>query len=260
MRRPATRQRKRGQVAALRGDQRAEAVHRGAVAQCLRRVDAVETGRVEHLARQAPASAPPHRRGRRPPAPPATRRPRPRCRPRGPAAYSCRSAARGSPARAAVPRSTIVRASSRASASVFRKAPEPTLVSSTSARGALGDLLAHHRAGDQRQRLGGAGDVAQRVDLAVGRRQLAGGEDGRAEIAKLLADMGFRQFGGEARDRLELVERPAGVPESAARGLRNRTAARHHDRDQRDGDLVADAAGGMLVDQRQRLAVAPQIA
>ena len=54
--------------------------------------------------------------------------------------------------------------------------------------GALGELLAHDRAGDQRQRLGRGGDIAQRVDLAVGGRQLARREDRRADVAELLAD------------------------------------------------------------------------
>ena len=41
-----------GQVPALRGDQRAESVHRGPVAQRLRRVPLVEPGDLEHLAAQ----------------------------------------------------------------------------------------------------------------------------------------------------------------------------------------------------------------
>jgi hypothetical protein len=49
--------------------------------------------------------------------------------------------------------------------------------------GALGDLLAHDRAGDQRDRLDRAGDVAQRVQLAVGRGQpVAGRADHRADL------------------------------------------------------------------------------
>ena len=60
-------------------------------------------------------------------------------------------------------------------------------------------------------------------------------------------------------DGLQLVQRAAGVAEPAAGGLRHRGAARHHDGHQRDGDLVADAAGGVLVHQRQWLAVAAQV-
>ena len=51
--------------------------------------------------------------------------------------------------------------------------------------GALGDLLRHDRAGDERDRLDRAGDVAQRVELAVGRRQVGAGRvDHRADVAE----------------------------------------------------------------------------
>ena len=53
-----------------------------------------------------------------------------------------------------------------------------------------------------------------------------------------------------AGDRLQLVERAAGVPEPAPGQLRHRRAARRDERRERQGDLVADAAGGVLVDQR----------
>ena len=60
---------------------------------------------------------------------------------------------------------------------------------------ALGDLLAHDRRGDQRNALDGAGHVAQRVELAVGRRDL-----------RRLAD----QRAADRRDRPpQLVERQA---------------------------------------------------
>ncbi len=126
-------------------------------------------------------------------------------------------------------------------------------------RGALGDLLAHHRTRDQRQRLGGAGDVAQRIDLPVRRGQLPGSEDRRSDIAELLPNLGFRQLGGEARNGFQLVECAAGVTEPPARRLRHRAPASHHDRNQRDGDLVAHPTRGVLVHQRERLSIATQI-
>ncbi len=52
---------------------------------------------------------------------------------------------------------------------------------------ALGDLLAHHRRGNQRQALDGRGDVAQRVELLVGRRDVLG-----------LADQAAADFGEDA--------------------------------------------------------------
>ena len=52
--------------------------------------------------------------------------------------------------------------------------------------GALGDLLAHDRARDERDRLDGAGDVAQGVELLVGRGQVvARRADHRADVAQL---------------------------------------------------------------------------
>ena len=49
------------------------------------------------------------------------------------------------------------------------------------------------------------------------------------------------------------------MAEPASGGLRHRSAAGHHDGHQRDGDLVAHPAGGVLVHQGQWLAVAPEI-
>ena len=65
-------------------------------------------------------------------------------------------------------------------------APEPIFTSSTSDVGALGDLLAHDRAGDQRDRLDGGRDVAQGVELAVGGSEpVAGRGDDRADGPQL---------------------------------------------------------------------------
>ena len=125
---------------------------------------------------------------------------------------------------ASVPRSTIVRASSVASSRVFMKAPLPTLTSSTSAPGALGDLLAHDRGGDERDRLDGAGDVAQRVELLVG-----GGQPEPAAQMTAPTSSSWRIIASLVRtlpagDRLELVEGAAGVAEAAAGELRHRDA------------------------------------
>jgi hypothetical protein len=53
---------------------------------------------------------------------------------------------------------------------------------------------------------------------------------------------------GEAGDRLELVERAARVAEAAARDHRHGHAAGRDERREADRDLVADAAGRVLVD------------
>ena len=74
-------------------------------------------------------------------------------------------------------------------ASVVRNAPEPTLTSSTSAPAPSASFLLITELAISGSDSTVRGDVAQRVDLAVGRRQLARGEDGRADVAKLLADL-----------------------------------------------------------------------
>ena len=49
---------------------------------------------------------------------------------------------------------------------------------------------------------------------------------------------------------LELVERAAGVPEPPTGDHRNVGTARRHQRSKHQADLVADAAGRVLVDHR----------
>ena len=57
-----------------------------------------------------------------------------------------------------------------------------------------------------------------------------------------------RELDAEAGDRLELVERAAGVAEAAAAHHRERHAARGDERRRAERGLVADAAGRVLVD------------
>ena len=72
----------------------------------------------------------------------------------------------------ASPRPTIVRASSRAASRSLHEGARADLHVEHQGVGALGDLLGHDRAGDQRDRLDRAGHVAQGVELAVGRGQV----------------------------------------------------------------------------------------
>jgi hypothetical protein len=62
------------------------------------------------------------------------------------------------------------------------------------------------------------------------------------------ANRSTSQIDAEAGDGLELVEGAAGVAQAAARHHRHRHAAGRDRGRQRDGDLVADAAGRVLVD------------
>jgi hypothetical protein len=114
--------------------------------------------------------------------------------------------------------------------------------------GALGDLLRRDRAGDQRDRLDGAGDVAERVEPAVGRSQArAGGGDDAAGLSQRVYGLLRGQAGPEAGDGLELVQGAAGVPEAPAGQLRDRGPAGRHQRSQDQAYLVPHAAGRVLV-------------
>ena len=70
---------------------------------------------------------------------------------------------------ASVPRSTIVAGQLAGAVHVLHERAGADLDVQHQRAGALGDLLAHDRAGDQRDGLDRAGDVAQRVELLVGR-------------------------------------------------------------------------------------------
>ena len=152
----------------------------------------------------------------------------------------------------ASPSPTITSASSRARSTSGRNAPDPTLTSSTSASVPSAIFLRHDRAGDERDRLDRRRHVAQGVELAVGRRQA------RARRAAMIAPTdrscatasALVSIARQPGDRLHLVERPAGVAEAAPAELGHGRAAVRDERDERQRDLVADAAGGVLVDGR----------
>src|SRR5262249_54373057 len=73
-------------------------------------------------------------------------------------------------------------------------------------------------------------------------------DDRDADLAYLRHELVDRQLDTEARDRLELVERAAGVAEAAAAHLPERHAARRDDRPDRERGLVPHAARRVLVD------------
>ena len=117
--------------------------------------------------------------------------------------------------------------------------------------GAGRELLRHHRRRDQPGRRHRAGDVAQRVEQAIGGHEVVGLScHGAADARDLSDQLVDAEPHPEARDRLQLVERAAGVSESAARELRHGHA--HGGRERRQGDrrLVPHPAGRVLVDDR----------
>ena len=77
---------------------------------------------------------------------------------------------------------------------------------------ALGELLAHDGRANQEWALDGAGDVAQRVELSIGRSNLGGLADhGAAAGFQNSTELRDRQIHVEAGDCFKLVERAAGV-------------------------------------------------
>jgi len=93
------------------------------------------------------------------------------------------------------------------------------------------------------------GAIAQGVEQPVSRNEpsrLRG--DGAADRFHLRDERCRLEIGADARDRLELVERSAGVAERATREFRDRNAAGGDERDRDQRDRVADAARGMFVD------------
>ena len=113
---------------------------------------------------------------------------------------------------------------------------------------ALRQFLRHDRRGNQRNRFHRAGDVAQRVKLAVGRRELVGlSDETQAQFGKLPLKLVAREVGAEAGNRFQLVQRAARVAQRPARHHRHHHACgggqwRHH-----QAGLVAHPASGMLV-------------
>ena len=129
------------------------------------------------------------------------------------------------------------------------KAPSPTLTSSTIASAPPAiffDMIEEAISGRMSTV---AGDVAEPVELLVRRHEVVGlADDRQPDLLHLLDEAVDGEVDAEAGDRLELVERAAGVAEAAAAHLPDRDAAGGDDRADRDRRLVADAAGRVLVD------------
>ena len=121
------------------------------------------------------------------------------------------------------------------------------------------ELLRQDRGGDERDRFDRRGHVADRVEAPVGGRERRGLADDRAaDVAHHLperSEVGLRVVAG---DRIELVERAAGVAEAAAGDHRHVGAAGREHRREHQRDVVADAAGRVLVEDRAgQVGVAP---
>ena len=129
--------------------------------------------------------------------------------------------------------------------------PLPRLMSSTSPVRSFRELLAHDARRDERNGLHGRGRIAQRVHLPVGRRDLRRLPDQRAADVSRSARVASieRQVGAKPGDRLELVERAAGVTERRPDIIGTDDAERGDERRENERNLVTDAAGRVLVDR-----------
>ena len=102
------------------------------------------------------------------------------------------------------------------------------------------DLLRHDRRRDQRHDVDRRRHVAEPVELLVGRDEIVGlADDREPDVPHLLDERVHGEVDGEPGNRLELVERAAGVPEPAPAHLPDRDAAGRDDRADRDRRLVA---------------------
>ncbi len=114
-----------------------------------------------------------------------------------------------------------------------------------------GELLRQDRGGDERDRFDRRRHVADGVEAPVGGRQIGRLADDRA--AGFLHDAPEERevgLGCVARNRIELVERAAGVAEAAAGDHRHEGAGSRQHRRQHQRHVVADPAGRMLVEDR----------
>jgi hypothetical protein len=125
---------------------------------------------------------------------------------------------------------------------------------------AFGELFAHDTGADEVGGLDGAGVVAEGVEDAVGGDEAWGlADEGRTALAEDFGEALEGELGVEAGDGFELVQSAAGVAEAAAgdhgdadagdsAGCGGGQAVGCKDRGDEEGGLVADAAGGVLVD------------
>ncbi len=151
--------------------------------------------------------------------------------------------------RTGCPTATSDSASARAVSAVFMNAPRPALTSSTSASIPSAIFLLMIDAVMSGMLSTVAGDVAQRVERLVGRRDLGGLADhAAADLGQHPLELAEQQADAEAGDRFELVEGAAGVAEAPARHHRHDDAAGGGERREDQRGLVADAAGAVLVD------------
>ena len=117
----------------------------------------------------------------------------------------------------------------------------------------LRELLAHDARGDERDGLDRRRRVAQRVHLPVGRRDLRRLADQRAaDRVELRRASRQREVGAEPGMDSSLSSVPPVWPRPRPDIIGTATPSDGDERREHERDLVADAAGGVLVDARAR--------
>jgi len=117
--------------------------------------------------------------------------------------------------------------------------------------GAAGDLLRDDGSGYQADTRNRSGAIAQGVEFLIGRDEARALRCDCAPDAIDLRDERRRaQIRPHAGDRLEFVERAAGMSERAAREFRHGDAARSDERNDDERNSIADTAAGVFVDAR----------
>ena len=117
----------------------------------------------------------------------------------------------------------------------------------------LRELLAHDARRDQRNRLHGRRRVAKRVQPSIDRRDLSRlAQEHAPDAIQLSARQREREVAAKSRDRIELVERAACVPESAPGHHRHHDSHRRREWREHQRNLVAHAASGVFIDARSR--------
>ena len=142
-------------------------------------------------------------------------------------------------------------ASSTASAVSCMNAPEPALTSSRMLAAPPASFLLITLEAIRATLPTVAGHVAEGIDRLVGRDQVGGlGGHGQPDPLHLVEQLAGAEADPEAGDRLQLVERPAGVAEAAPGQLDHLHAEGGGERAHDQGGAVGHAAGGVLVDRR----------
>ena len=131
---------------------------------------------------------------------------------------------------------------------LLHKSPRAGLYVEHERVGTFGQLLAHDGGADEIRTLDRAGNVAQRVQLAVSGSDFLGlANHGASTGFENAMEFRHRQTDAESGDGFKFVERASGVAQTAAANHGDEEASGSDQRSKHERGLVADAARGVLV-------------